>query len=126
MVIAWLAARVRNKLSGPRALCARAVGGLLDDRQIAEDDTDQRIEALIQAIAGSVAAIGGEAGHDAKRQPPAPDPHPAAVPLPAGDEAEAGPAPPPPGGLDQRRANRRKDLASGSPGAPCTPFPAQL
>jgi hypothetical protein len=149
MVMACLAARIRNKLTGLRGICARAIAGLLDDGQGAEITPDQWIEALLQATTDSVGALGCEADHDEEQQAPVADPHTATVLLPAGQRRLSralapgtwpGPiqrarpghrsipgrrtaggssgwgTPRAPGLSDQRRADRWKDLASGSPG----------
>ncbi len=68
MVSAWLAARIRNKLTGLRGICARAITGLLDDGQGAEISPDQWLEILLPVIADGVRAIGREADHCAERQ----------------------------------------------------------
>ena len=68
MVITWRAARIRNKLTGLRGICTRAIERVLDDGQGAEMSPDQWLEMLLPVIADNVHAIDGEADHDAERQ----------------------------------------------------------
>jgi hypothetical protein len=60
MVMAWQAAGIRRKLIALREIYARAIAGLLDDGQLAEVTPDQWVEALVQAIADNLGAIGCE------------------------------------------------------------------